>query len=187
MHCSACNMIKWNAFVFFSAIDFFFYSIWSQAISCPSLVRFNCCFFFGGGGGICLLMISSSVWWGTWVFSGKWDVVHWRVLVNMAPVPVSNYRPGTEGCQSERQMVQWLYLSLTSSFPSLNPFLSLKPGPTIFQKMTTTSKRDWFINTIYNINIKKTIVCFLSCLQPSIWLFYADFCVIIQSSHSYQY
>lgn len=43
----------------------------------------------------------------------------------------SNYRPGTEECQSERQAVQGLCLSLTSSFPSLNLSISLKSGTTI--------------------------------------------------------
>lgn len=44
---------------------------------------------------------------------------------------LSNYRSGTEECQSERQMFQGLYLSLSSSFPSLIPSISLKSGPTI--------------------------------------------------------
>lgn len=43
----------------------------------------------------------------------------------------SNYRPGTEECQSDRQAVQGLCRSLTSSFPSLNLSISLKSGTTI--------------------------------------------------------
>lgn len=51
---------------------------------------------------------------------------------------LSNYRPGTEECQSERQMVQGWYLSLTSSF-SASVLFPLKPDPAIFHKMTAVS------------------------------------------------
>lgn len=103
----------------------------------------------------------------TWVFCRKMRCSPLKDTGKHGPCSrLSNYRPGTEECQSERQMVQGCCLLLTSSFPSLSPFTSsLKPGPAIFHEMTAMIDCWYTVSNYWIFTLKWCFTSFLSLVK----------------------
>lgn len=126
---------KWNALVFLSAIDFIFSPLGHKPLAFQFGMEqqvFLLYFFFYLFVGDKLLCLMRH----TRVLCRKMKCNPSKDTGKHGPCShLSNYRPGTEECHSERQMVQGCCFSLTSSILSLCPFppLSLwSPVPQYF-------------------------------------------------------